>query len=65
MTSDELRRLILSLISLPKETEWFEFKRDKTIPQEMGEYVSALANSAALLGEPNAYIVWGRGGSIP
>jgi ATP-dependent DNA helicase RecG len=28
-------------------------------PEEIGEYISALANSAALTGKANAYIAWG------
>ncbi len=49
---DELRKL-------PKETEWVEFKRNRAEPEEIGEYISALANSAALCGKANAYLVWG------
>ncbi len=33
------------------ETEWAKFKRNKAGPQEIGEYISALSNSAALNGE--------------
>ena len=51
--------LLNELRRLPKETEWVEFKCNNANPQEIGEYISALANSAALLGKANAYIVWG------
>lgn len=54
-----LRSLLKELVSLPKETEWAEFKHNAIKPEELGEYISALANSAALLGKPTAYMVWG------
>lgn len=41
------------------ECEWVEFKRDNVNPEEIGEYISALANGAALAGEDSAYLVWG------
>lgn len=43
----------------PKETEWIEFKHNNEDPDQIGEYLSALANSAALLGKVHAYILWG------
>ncbi len=43
----------------PAETEWIEFKQNKAGPDQIGEYLSALANSAALLGKVNAYMLWG------
>ena len=39
--------------------EWVEFKENNTKPQEIGEYISALANSAVLESEASAYLVWG------
>jgi len=51
--------LLQELRKLPQETEWVEFKKNKAEPQDIGEYLSALANSAALLGKVNAYLVWG------
>lgn len=51
--------LLHELCQLSGETEWVEFKHNNTDPQEMGEYISALANSAALCGKTNAYLVWG------
>ena len=51
--------LIHELCKLPKEIEWVEFKENKADPQEIGEYLSALANSAALCGKAFAYLVWG------
>ena len=36
-----------------------EFKYNNDNPQEIGEYVSALANAAALNGKAFAYLLWG------
>lgn len=47
------------LRALSSETEWAEFKVNNAKPDEIGQYVSALANSAALHGRSNAYVVWG------
>ncbi len=56
---DYLRSLARELCALPKETEWVEFKVNDAEPQAIGEYISALANAAALTGKAFAYIVWG------
>ena len=57
--AEYLVSLIRELCKLPQETEWAEFKVNDAEPQEVGEYVSALANSAALAGKAFAYLVWG------
>ena len=54
-----LTDLVRELCRLPKETEWVEFKVNSDRPREIGEYISALANSAALSGKAFAYLVWG------
>ena len=51
--------LVRELCKLPQETEWVEFKVSDAEPQQIGEYLSALANSAALAGKAFAYLVWG------
>lgn len=56
---DYLISLVHELCKLPGETEWLEFKHNNDDPEEIGEYLSALANAAALLGKVNAYMVWG------
>jgi predicted HTH transcriptional regulator len=61
MSGEELNRLLISLRALPHETEWVEFKHNDAEPEEVGEYISALSNSAALLGKDTSYIVWGIG----
>ena len=63
MTTDRnaeyLVGLVRELCKLPRETEWVEFKQNNADPQEIGEYLSALANAAALNGKAFAYLVWG------
>lgn len=59
MDKARLRALVRELAALPRETEWVEFKHNKAVPDEIGEYISALANSSALLGKPCSYILWG------
>ncbi len=58
-SADYLAGLVRELCKLPHETEWLEFKADNADPQEMGEYLSALANAAAYSGKAFAYLVWG------
>ncbi len=51
--------LFKELVSLDRETEWLELKHNNADPQQIGEYISALSNSAALNGKANAYMIWG------
>ena len=44
MTKENLRKLIDELRVLPSETEWVEFKENRCEKNELGEYISALAN---------------------
>ncbi len=55
----ELLGILTELRKLPRETEWVEFKHNNAEPEEIGEYLSALANAAALTGKVHAYLVWG------
>lgn len=55
-----LRQKLDELRALPSETEWLEFKVNNNAPEEIGEYISALANGAALRQKPHGYLVWGR-----
>ena len=57
--SDYLASLVRELCKLPRETEWVEFKLNNADPQKIGEYLSALANAAALNGKAFAYLMWG------
>ena len=57
--NDYLAGLVRELCKLPQETEWVEFKVNHREPQTVGEYISGLANVAALHGKTHAYVVWG------
>lgn len=41
------------------EMPWIEFKHNNYDPQEIGEYISALSNTAALFNQEHAYLIWG------
>ena len=57
MTPEDARRLVDELCRLPHETEWVEFKHNN--PMEIGDYLSALSNSACLHEKPKGYLVFG------
>ncbi|MEN6357683.1 MAG: RNA-binding domain-containing protein [Armatimonadota bacterium] len=59
MSNPELIALVDRLCNETNETEWLEFKRNRYEPQELGEYISALANGACLAGKPRGYILFG------
>ncbi|MBK6885664.1 MAG: ATP-binding protein [Tetrasphaera sp.] len=44
---------------MDRETEWIEFKENNDDPDEIGQYISALGNAAALEGRRRAYLIWG------
>lgn len=63
MSSDKSPEYLVGLVNelrkLPAETGWLEFKENVAQPEDIGEYLSALSNTAALNGKANAYLVWG------
>ena len=59
MTPTELQSLTENLRTLPSETEWVEFKHNIVDPHEIGGYISALSNGAALHRRPQAFLLWG------
>lgn len=59
MTQHELEKLLKELQALPKECEWAEFKVNNWNPQEIGEYLSALANSACYHQQKFGYLAFG------
>ena len=52
-------RLLHSLVSLPRETEWVEFKKGLDKSDTIAKYVSALSNSIIVSGKECAYLVIG------
>ena len=59
MTTHDFQHLVKDLCSHKRESEWIEFKHNNCSHKEIGEYISALSNSAALHAKPKGYIVWG------
>lgn len=59
MKAQELSSLLREILSLGGEREWVEYKRNWFEPDTLGEYVSALSNSAALKGQFHGYFIWG------
>lgn len=51
--------LLERLLAEPTEAPWLEYKVNNGDPREIGEYVSALANSAMLAGRDRAFLVFG------
>ncbi|SOZ22158.1 conserved hypothetical protein; putative DNA interacting protein (helicase/transcriptional regulator) [Cupriavidus taiwanensis] len=56
---ERLASLVRELCKLPTETEWLEFKRNRVDHEQIGEYISALSNSAALANRAHGYLIWG------
>lgn len=59
MDHASLQALLTRLRAEHDETEWVEFKAGRYTPQVLGEYLSALANSACIHGKPRGYLVFG------
>jgi len=63
MSTDKTQEYLVGLLDelrkLPRETGWVEFKLNNTKPDDIGEYLSALSNAAALNGKMHAYLIWG------
>ncbi len=59
MNSEDLQTVVTRLKSIRGESEWVEFKLNYEDHEEIGEYISALANSAAFCERSHGYLVWG------
>ncbi len=59
MNEKEIKTIIADIQASPKESEWVEIKENNANPEEIGEYVSALANGAAYMGQSKGYLVFG------
>ncbi|MBP3386124.1 MAG: putative DNA binding domain-containing protein [Candidatus Methanomethylophilaceae archaeon] len=55
----DLGALVKELVDHPTELEWFEFKHDTNKPSMIGERISAIANSCAMMERFYGYVVWG------
>lgn len=54
-----LENLVKRLLERGRECEWTEFKENNSNPDEIGEILSSLSNSAFLLDEQYGYLVFG------
>jgi ATP-dependent DNA helicase RecG len=59
MNGKAFEDFISDLCSLPHETEWVEFKTGYFDADDVGEYLSALSNSACLRDQRFGYLVFG------
>ena len=59
MNDADVSKLVQSLLSESRETPWLEFKCNNADPTRIGEYMSAIANAAALHDRDEGYVVWG------
>lgn len=59
MDTTPMLNTLLSLLQLPREQGTVEFKSNFENPEDIGQYISALANTAALCGHDRAWLVWG------
>ncbi|WP_231917328.1 helix-turn-helix domain-containing protein [Staphylococcus croceilyticus] len=56
---DYLKNIISEKLNNSSEDTTTEFKVNNTDPKMIGEYISALGNSATLIDKDYAYIIWG------
>lgn len=59
MNDKELQQILADIQASPKECEWIELKHNNWKPELIGEYVSALSNGAAYMGQSRAYLAFG------
>lgn len=59
MNETDLKKLLEDLVQQPQESEWVEFKHNFHSPEEIGERISALSNSACILNKEFGYLVFG------
>jgi ATP-dependent DNA helicase RecG len=59
MTIHDPCALLQRLLQEASENSWLEFKLNNKDPQEIGSYVSALANGAMLAGRDRGFLVFG------
>ena len=59
LNKNYINDIILNAIKNPEETPCIEFKVNNCDPQEIGEYISALSNTAALFNQEHAFLIWG------
>ena len=56
---EEFKAIIDDIQASQRECEWVEIKENNYNPQLIGEYISALSNGAAYMGQSKGYLVFG------
>lgn len=56
---DMIDSIIKEAVGHTYEDPWIELKHNNYNPQEIGEYISALSNTAALFNQEHALMIWG------
>ena len=56
---NDVNDIIMNARKNSHETPWIEFKTNNYNAQMIGEYISALSNTAALFNHERAYMIWG------
>ncbi len=59
MTTGDVQTTLGEILRSGRESEWVEFKHNSIHHKKIGEYISAIANSAALHSHEAGYIIWG------
>lgn len=59
MDEKELKSIVSDIQASSTECEWVEVKHNNHDPQSIGEYVSALSNGAAYMGQSRGFMAWG------
>lgn len=54
-----VKEIVLEMTKLDREKEWLEFKENWFEQYELGQYISAMSNSAAIIDRREAYFIWG------
>ena len=54
----QLEKIVKNLLQ-SQESEWVEFKQNNNNPEDIGQNISAISNSIALLNRDQGYILWG------
>lgn len=55
---DKYINIFENLISFKEEYKWLDFKENWFSKDEIGEYILALSNGAAMSGKEHGYLIW-------
>lgn len=55
----DYRKLVERILMSETESEWVEFKVNNSDPNQIGRYISGVANSVCLVRREQGYVIWG------